>query len=201
VTCVRCNHGNAQKFGTYGKRKVQRWRCTSCKATFAESVLKIGAHYTDLDTAARVLELMMEGTSVRAISRLTGLHIATILSLMVTAGEKCQQLLDTKIRNVRPHLVQADELHTFIGCHEKRLRSDAPKEWGSAWTWLALDSESKMIISHHIGQRDAESAWYFMRDLRVRTEGIFQLTSDGLRAYVDAVDAHFGPLSNLGFSR
>jgi IS1 family transposase len=134
---------------------------------------------------------MMEGTSVRAISRLTGLHIETILSLMVTAGEKCQGLLDSKIRNVRPHLVQADELHTFIGCREKHLRSDAPKEWGSAWTWLALDSESKLIIAHYIGQRDRESAWYFMRDLKARTEGVFQLTSDGLRAYVDAVDAHF----------
>jgi len=152
----------------------------------------MGTHYTSLETTARVLELMMEGTSVRAISRLTGLHIATILSLMVTAGEKCQRLLDTRIRGLRPHLVQADELHTFIGCHEKRLRSDAPKEWGSAWTWLALDSESKLIISHYIGQRDAHSAWYFMRDLKARTEGIFQLTSDGLKAYQDAVDAHFG---------
>jgi hypothetical protein len=56
---------------------------------------------------------------------------------------------------------------------------------------LRSHSESKLIISHYIGQRDADSAWYFMRDLRARTEGIFQLTSDGLRAYVDAVDAHF----------
>ena len=134
---------------------------------------------------------MMEGTSVRAISRLTGLHIRTILALMVIAGEKCQRLLDGKICNVRPHLVQADELHSFVGCHEKRLRFDAPKELGSIWTWRALDSESKLIISHYFGQRDADSAWYFMRDLRARTEGIFQLTSDGLRAYVDAVDAHF----------
>jgi hypothetical protein len=69
----------------------------------------------------------MEGTSVRAISRLTGLHIGTILSLMITAEEPCQRVLDAKIRNVHPILVQADELHTFIGCHEKRLRSDAPK--------------------------------------------------------------------------
>jgi IS1 family transposase len=134
---------------------------------------------------------MMEGTSVRAISRLTGLHIETILALMVTAGEKCQRLLDTRIRGLRPHLVQADELHSFIGCHAKRLRFDAPEEWGSIWTWLALDSESKLIISHHIGQRDAEGAWELMRDLRARTENVFQLTSDGLRHYREAVDAHF----------
>jgi lambda repressor-like predicted transcriptional regulator len=64
---------------------------------------------SDLDIAAGALELMMEGTSVRAISRLTGLHIATILSLMVTAGEKCQRLLDGKMRGLRPHLVQAED--------------------------------------------------------------------------------------------
>jgi len=134
---------------------------------------------------------MMEGTSVRAISRLTGLHIGTILSLMVTAGEKCQRLLDEKVRGLRPRLVQADELHSFVGCHGKRLRFNAPKEWGDVWTWLALDSESKLIISYYIGKRDMEGAWELMRDLRARTEGIFQLTTDGLTAYQDAVDAHF----------
>jgi transposase-like protein/IS1 family transposase len=192
MTCLKCKHETCKKFGTYGKRKVQRWRCQSCKATFSEPVERLESHYTDLDTAARVLELMMEGTSVRAISRLTGLHIATILDLMLTAGNKCQRLLDTTIRNLHPNLVQADEMHSFVGCHEKRLRSDAPKEWGTIWTWLALDSETKLIISHYIGERDAHAAWYFMRDLRARIPGVFQLTTDGHRPYVDAVDAHFG---------
>lgn len=192
VTCLKCQHQNCKKFGYFGKRRIQRWRCQSCKATFSEPLVeRLDSHYTDLDTAACVLELMMEGTSVRAISRLTGLHSSTILDLMITAGNKAQRLLDATVRAIRPNLVQADELHTFIGCHEKRLRSDAPKEWGSVWTWLALDSETKLIISHFIGDRDADSAWNFMRDLRARTEGVYQLTSDGLRAYVDAVDAHF----------
>jgi hypothetical protein len=66
---------------------------------------------------------MMEGTSLHAISRLTGLHIGTILSPMVTSGEQRQRLLDAKIRNVRRHLVQADQLHSLVGCHEKPLRS------------------------------------------------------------------------------
>ena len=172
---------------------MQRYHCQNCKSTFVDPVAEkpLSGHYVDLDATARVLELMMEGTSVRAISRLTGLHIETILSLMLTAGEKCQRLLDTRIRGLHPNLVQADELHVTIGCHAKRLRHDAPEEWGSAWTWLALDSESKLIISHYIGQRDADSAWRFMQDLRARTENIFQLTTDGLRHYPDAVDAHF----------
>ena len=99
---------------TQGKRTLQRYHCPQCNATFVDPIAEkpLGTHYTDLDTAARVLELMMEGTSVRAISRLTGLHIETILSLMVTAGEKCQRLLDAKIRNVRPTLAQADSTHS-----------------------------------------------------------------------------------------
>jgi len=191
MTCKRCHHDTARKFGTYGKRHIQRYRCSDCKATFSEPAPKIGTHYTDPDIAAKALAMMLEGMSVRAISRLTGLHIHTILALMVTAGEKCQQLMDAKLRGLRPRLVQADEIHSLVGCHENRLRPDAPKEWGSVWCWLALDSESKLIISHHIGNRDAASAWEFIRDLRERTEGMYQLTTDGLRAYVDAVDAHF----------
>jgi transposase-like protein/IS1 family transposase len=193
MTCVRCNHEGSKKCGYSGKRKLQRYHCSQCHSTFVDPTAEevLGNHYIDPETTARVLELMMEGRSVRAISRLTGLHIETILSLMVTAGEKCQRLLDTRIRGLRPNLVQADELHTIVGCHSKRLRKDAPAEWGSAWTWLALDSESKLIISHYIGKRDANSAWYFMRDLRSRTENVFQLTSDGLKHYRDAVDAHF----------
>jgi transposase-like protein/IS1 family transposase len=192
MTSTKCRHDGTKKCGYSGKRKLQRYHCPKCNVTFIDPTAEkpLGNHYVDLDTTARVLELMMEGTSVRAISRLTGLHISTILSLTISAGEKCQRLLDTRIRRLRPNLVQADELHSMVGCHEKRLRPDAPAEWGSIWTWLALDSESKLIISHYIGQRDRDSAWYFMRDLRSRTEGIFQLTSDGL-AYVDAVDAHF----------
>jgi len=90
MTCQRCHHDTARKFGTYGKRHIQRYRCSDCKATFSEPAPKIGTHYTDPETAAKALAMMLEGMSVRAISRLTGLHIRTILALMVTAGEKCQ---------------------------------------------------------------------------------------------------------------
>jgi transposase-like protein/IS1 family transposase len=191
VTCVRCQHQQCKKFGYFGKRRIQRWRCQSCKATFSEPVERLDSHYIDLDIAARALEMMMEGMSVRAISRITGLHIRTILALMISAGRKCKLLLDMTVRNLNPALVEADELHTFVGCHDKRLRSDSPREWGDCWTWLAMDSETKLIISHHIGGRDLESAWELMRDLRDRTDNRFQLTSDGLAHYRKAVDAHF----------
>lgn len=193
MTCIKCNHLQTKKCGFSGKRKLQRYHCQNCDSTFVDPTAEktLGNHYVDPETTARVLEMMLEGMSVRAISQLTGLHLETILSLMLTAGEKCQRLLDTRIRGLRPNLVQADELHTIVGCHSKRRKADSPKEWGSVWTWLAMDSESKMIIAHHIGNRDMDGAWQLMRDLRARTEGTYQLTCDNLRHYRDAVDAHF----------
>src|SRR5260370_38878887 len=105
--CVKCNHDGTKKFGYSGRKRVQRWRCLQCRATFVAPTLKpLGTHTTDLDTTARVLELMMEGTSVSAISMLTGLHIRTILALMVPAGQKGQRLLAGKLRYVRPAVVQ-----------------------------------------------------------------------------------------------
>src|SRR5438105_2827874 len=101
MTCVKCNHEGTKKCGFSGRRKLQRYHCLNCHSSFVDPIAEkpLGTHYVDVDTAAKVLELMMEGTSVRAISRLMGLHIRTILALMVTAGEKCQRLLDAKIRN------------------------------------------------------------------------------------------------------
>jgi IS1 family transposase len=182
-----------KKNGYSGKTKIQRYRCMACRATFLDPAAEkpLEHHYTDLDTAARALGLMMEGASVRSISRLTGLHIATILGLMNSAGEKCERLMEAKFRGLRPQYVQADEIHSYVGCHQNRLRPDAPKEWGSIWCWIALDSTSKLAICHHVGDRDATGAWELMRKLRERTVGIFQLTSDGLKHYTDAVDAHF----------
>ena len=89
MTCRKCNHEyRPGKFGTYGKRKIQRYRCSQCKATFSEPSPKLGTHHTDPQTAAKALTLMLEGMSVRAIERFTGLHSDTILSLMNTAAAK-----------------------------------------------------------------------------------------------------------------
>jgi hypothetical protein len=86
MTCIRCQHKACKRFGTYGRRKIQRWRCQECKATFSTPQPKIGAHYTDPETAAKILTLMLEGMSIRAIERFTGVHRDTILRIMNTAG-------------------------------------------------------------------------------------------------------------------
>src|ERR1035441_2173961 len=120
MTCRRCNH-TARKFGRYGKRNIQRFRCTTCKATFSEYEPKLGTHYTDPEIAAKALAMMLEGMSVRAISRLTGLHKGTILSLMLTASQRAGAKLDSLVRNVRVSQVQADEIWCFVQKDRKRV--------------------------------------------------------------------------------
>ncbi len=118
MTCIRCKHNTAYKFGTYGKRKFQRYRCQSCKITFADAPTKtLGKHYTDIERVSKVLGLMLEGMSIRAISRLTDLDKNTIISLMVDAGEHCRRVFDRTMQGVRPWHVQADEIWSFVGCH------------------------------------------------------------------------------------
>jgi IS1 family transposase/transposase-like protein len=192
MTCLRCTHGTCRKFGYYGKRNIQRWRCTSCKATFSQPVPKLGTHYTDPETAAKILTLMLEGMSIRAISRFTGLHKHTILSLMTTASEKARVLLDTKVQNVTPRYVQIDEMWGFVHTKEHNLGKDDPEEWGSAYLWLAMDSETKLFISHHIGSRTGINAFRLAGDLRARTIGRYQITTDAFKPYTSAIREWYG---------
>lgn len=193
MTCAICQHQNVKRFGVYGRKRVQRYRCNSCGATFSEDRPKpLRNHYIDFDKAVQVINLLVEGMSIRAASRLTGLHKRTILSLLVLAGNKCQALLDARVRNVHPRFVQMDELWTFVHTKEGHLSEDDPAEWGDAYTWVALDAETKLVISHVVGKRNAETANAFIADYSSRVAGLHQVTSDGFRPYVDAMETYFG---------
>jgi IS1 family transposase/transposase-like protein len=193
VTCQACQHQSFKKFGTYGPNKIQRYRCKGCGVTVADVPTKpLGSHTTDLEDAVKVFSLFTEGVSVRAISRLTGLHKTTILSLLTTVGEKCAKLLDSRVTNIRANYVQADEAWTFVQKKQKRVTVDDPSEYGDQYVWLALDSESKLLVTHYVGKRDGASAYEFIGDLSRRIVNRCQLTTDGLDAYPDAVEEHFG---------
>lgn len=200
MTCLRCKHHEAKKFGTYGRHKIQRYRCPGCKATFSEPRQKpLGRHYISTEKAAQITELLLEGMSVRAISRVTGAHQGTVLSLLRTVGEKCRKIFDSRVRNIRPRFVQADELWTFVHTKEAHLRWDAPEQWGDQYIWMAIDSETKMVLSYLVAKREASSAYDFIRDLSERVIGRFQITTDGLRSYVPAIEEYFG--ANVDFAQ
>ena len=193
MTCRKCQHTNIKRFGTYGKRKLQRYRCNDCSTTFSASQPKpLGTHTISIEKATQVIHLLVEGMSVRAASRFTGVDKNTILSLLLTVGKKCRQIFHTRVREVMPRYVELDELWCFVHTKEKRLRQDDPEEWGDAYTWIALDAETKLIISYLVAKRDGPSALEFISDLYQRVTGRIQITSDGFKPYIGAIEEYFG---------
>jgi len=142
--------------------------------------------------AAQITTLLLEGMSVRAVSRITGAHQGTILSLLLTVGEKSRRLFDKRVRGVRPRFVQADELWTFVHTKEAHLQPGDSPEWGDTYIWMAIDPETKLILSYLTAKRDAAGAYEFIRDLSGRVVGRFQITTDGLRSYIPAIEERFG---------
>src|ERR1700680_1820487 len=193
MPCLRCQHKEAKRFGFYGRNRIQRYRCPACNSTFSEPRKRpLGRHYIQTEKAAEIVTLLMEGMSVRAVSRVTGAHQGTILSLLLTVGNKCRNLFDSRVRGIRPRFVQADELWTFVHTKKKNLGSDDPREWGDSYIWMAIDSETKMVLSYLTAKRDSANAYDFIRDLSERVTGRFQITTDGLRGYVPAIEEYFG---------
>src|SRR6266851_343775 len=117
MTCIKCQHSTVKKFGRYGRHRTQRYRCTSCSATFSDPkpAPVLPGHTTDKDKAVQALSMMLEGMSIRAISRITGLHKSTILSLMLTAAESARRMLDSTLGQVRANYIECDEVWCFVG--------------------------------------------------------------------------------------
>jgi IS1 family transposase len=147
-----------------------------------------------LEDRARILHLLCEGTSIRAVTRLTGASKNTVAKLLSDAGKACAAYHDANVRDVKAARVQVDEIWSFTYAKQKNVATakDAPEGAGDTWTWTAIDADSKLIVSYLVGGRDAEYAMWFMDDLAARLANRVQLTSDGHRAYLEAVEGAFG---------
>jgi IS1 family transposase len=149
-----------------------------------------------LDHAARfqILHLLCEGSSIRAVTRLTGASKNTVVKLMIDAGKACTAYHDEHVRNLKAKRVQVDEIWSFTYAKQKNVAKAkaAPPNAGDTWTWTAIDADNKLMISWLVGGRDSQYAMVFMDDLRSRLANRVQLTSDGHRAYLEAVEGAFG---------
>ncbi len=190
---ISCQHESAKKHGR-DRKGNQRFRCLLCGATFTESVAKpLGDMRINMKEATTALGMLLEGMSIRATSRLTGLHPDTICDLILVVGENCRRLLDAKVVGVEVKDVQLDEIWSFIGMKEKtRVAKGQSAEWGDCWTFIAIERETKLVLAHTIGQRDMATSTRFLKQLDRATNGRFQLTSDGLRSYTLNVPFVFG---------
>ena len=149
-----------------------------------------------LDTAkrAQILSMLVEGMSMRSVSRIAGASINTVSKLLVDAGNACAEYHDNTVRGVKAERVQCDEIWSFVAAKQKNVKDmKAPVDGaGDAWTWTAIDADSKLIISYLVGGRGADYASEFMADVADRLANRVQLTTDGHKACLEAVEGAFG---------
>jgi IS1 family transposase len=148
----------------------------------------------DRKVRSQILHLLCEGSSIRSVTRLTGASKNTVIKLLIDAGKACTAFHDANVRNVKAKRIQVDEIWSFTYAKQKNVAGAkaAPDGAGDTWTWTAIDADSKMILSYFIGGRDGECAMWFVDDLRQRLANRVQLTSDGHKAYLEAVEGAFG---------
>ena len=147
-----------------------------------------------LKTRTLILNMLCEGQSMRATARLADVSFNTVAKLLIDAGKVCADLHDEMVQGVTASRIQCDEIWSFTYAKQKNvpIAKAAPAEAGDTWTWTALDSDSKLIVSWLVGGRDSEYAIAFMDDLRSRLANRVQLTTDGHKAYLEAVEGAFG---------
>ncbi|WP_309753136.1 IS1 family transposase [Novosphingobium sp.] len=154
-----------------------------------------------LSKRIQILAMLCEGSSMRSISRVADVSINTVSKLLVEAGEACMILHDDTVRNVKASRIQCDEIWSF--CHAKAKNvataKAAPEGAGDVWTWTAIDADTKLIVSYFVGDRSGESAMVLMDDLQARLANRVQLTTDGHKAYLEAVEGAFG--SDVDFAQ
>ena len=194
MTCHNCS-SLCKKFGKFGPKRIQRWRCKQCKRTFSEVQDKVlDDMRISLDRAEMCLKLLLEGMSIRSVQRITGLHQETILNLIALAGERCEKLMRDRIKGVAVRDVEADEIWGFVQCknRHKLHKGISDPHRGDAYTWVGIERNTKLILAWHLGQRDMTDCEAFTEKLDEATQGRFQLTTDGFRPYENAVSYSLG---------
>jgi IS1 family transposase len=137
--------------------------------------------------------MLVEGNSLRSCSRLADVSLNTVTKLLVDLGSACEKFHDQKVRNLRVRRLQADEIWCFVGAKAKNVTAEKKQEgWGDVWTWTGLDADTKLCVSYLVGGRDGGWAKEFMQDCASRIKGRVQITTDGHRAYLEAVEDAFG---------
>lgn len=147
-----------------------------------------------LNTAKRVqiVSMLVEGNSLRSVSRIADVSINTVTKLLVELGTACADYHDKHVRNIKARRLEADEIWSFVGAKQKNVPEEKAAEWGDIWTWTGLAADSRLMVSYMVGPRTPHMAYAFMQDLASRVSGHTQLTTDGLKFYIDAVEEAFG---------
>lgn len=191
ITCNTCNV-DCQRFGRH-RNGLRRFRCPVCHKTYTEAHQRtLGGMYVRQDRAELALQLLLEGNSISATERITNLDKNTIMRLLVRAGERCKNLMDSRMRNLHLQHIQIDEIWTYVQKKRARVRKGDSPEVGDQWVFVAIDGDTKLIPSFYVGKRHREDTREFLWDLYNRIDGKTQITTDGLHHYTEGVPDAFG---------
>jgi len=192
---VRC-----QSIGKH-RNGLRRFRCPKCRKSYTEPHRRtLDSMYISSEKATLAIQLLVEGNSLRSTQRITGLDINTIMTLLVKAGERCQSLMDSTMRNLSVKRLQLDEIWTYVGKKRRNVREGDSPEVGDQWVFVAIDADTKLIPGFHVGKRHYEDTVSFLWDLYKRVDGNrVQITTDGLNHYRNAVPQCFG--NDLDFAQ
>jgi len=187
VTCHNCRIECKRK--GHDRKGNQRYQCRQCSKTFLEPQEKpLDGMYLPVEKAEMVLKHLLEGNSVSIVERITEVHHTTILKLLVLAGEKCERIMATKVVKVKVRDVECDELWAFIGKKQKRVRPQDNPNFGDAFTFVAIERHSKLVLNIALGKRDQATTDVFIEGLRHATAPAdFQITTDGFAPYKTAI--------------
>jgi IS1 family transposase len=186
-------HCNNQPF--HGGKIVTQKYLTDCY--LCNTVIGM-ANVLNVDKQIAIIGALAEGSSIRSIERITGVHRDTIMRLGVKVGQGCATLLDAKMRELPCHRLEFDEIWGFIGKKQRHIRVDDDPQFGDVWTFCAIDAESKLVPSFKCGKRDLATAKVFVSDVASRMTNRVQISADALRAYVDAIEQVFGTDVDFG---
>jgi IS1 family transposase len=147
-----------------------------------------------LERRTQILGLVVEGNSLRSVTSLADVSINTVTKLLVDAGRACAEYQDKTFRNLTSKRIQCDEIWSFCYAKEKNVPADKRGQfgYGDVWTWVAIDADTKLVPTFILGNRDAHTAKAFIDDLAARLASRIQLTTDGLKVYIEAVEGAFG---------
>lgn len=153
------------------------------------------ANHLPIEKKVAVVRALVEGSSIRSTARMTGVYRNTVLRILVDVGARCADLLDEMVYEVTAPVIEVDEIWSYVGKKRKNVTAEdvaLGRGVGDAWVWVSLCVDSELVINHHVGGRDGDSALAFIADLAPRLACRPQITSDGLSSYVDAIEQVFG---------
>jgi transposase-like protein/IS1 family transposase len=193
MTCAACKV-DCQRFGKH-RNGLRRFRCPNCKKTFTEAHTNpLGTMTVPMEKALLAIQLLIEGNSVRSTERITNIDRNTVLKLLVIAGEKCERIMGRYVRNIAVRDVECDEVWSFIGKKEKRVRPEDDQNLGDCYTFVAIERNTKLVLNIAMGKRDQITTNTFIEGLRdaIKPGTSFQITTDGFAPYRTSIPDTFG---------